>query len=71
MLLEELRKDVFEKAQQMVNDGLAYGSGGNISAIDQKSGLIAITPSAIEYSKMKAGDIVVIDMEENTVDGPY
>jgi ribulose-5-phosphate 4-epimerase/fuculose-1-phosphate aldolase len=71
MLLEELRKDVFEKAQQMVDDGLAYGSGGNISAIDPESGLIAITPSAIEYSKMKVADIAVIDKQGSTVDGPY
>lgn len=71
MLLEELRVEVLEKAQRMVFDGLAYGSGGNISAIDHETGLIAITPSAIEYRTMKVEDIVLIDTQGNVVDGIY
>jgi L-ribulose-5-phosphate 4-epimerase len=71
MMLEGLREEVLEKAKQMVIDGLAYESGGNISAIDAQKGLIAITPSAIEYRKMKVEDIVVIDKQGNVVDGVY
>jgi L-ribulose-5-phosphate 4-epimerase len=71
MLLEALRAEVLEKAKQMVIDGLAYESGGNISAIDADTDLIAITPSAIEYRKMKVEDITVIDKEGNVVDGRY
>ena len=71
MLLKELREEVLEKAQQMITDGLAYGAGGNISALDPESGLIAITPSAIEYTKMKTADIVVIDKGGKVVDGKW
>lgn len=70
-MLDVLREEVLEKAKQMVIDGLAYESGGNISAIDAEKGLIAITPSAIEYRKMRVEDITVIDKQGNVVDGRY
>jgi L-ribulose-5-phosphate 4-epimerase len=71
MKLEVLRMQVLEAAQQMVRDGLAYGSGGNISAQDPDSGLIAITPSAIEYSHMTAEDVVVIDEFGKSIEGKW
>jgi L-ribulose-5-phosphate 4-epimerase len=71
MLLRDYRREVLEKAQQIVIDGLAYGAGGNISAQDPESGLIAITPSAIEYAKMSAEDIVIIDEHGKVVEGKW
>ena len=71
MRIEYLRAQVLETAQQMVRDGLAYGSGGNISAKDPDTGLIAITPSAIEYSHMTAEDVVVIDEFGKTIEGKW
>ncbi len=71
MLLKELREEVLENSVQMIIDGLAYGAGGNISALDSESGLIAITPSAIEYTKMKTADIVIIDKNGKVVDGKW
>jgi ribulose-5-phosphate 4-epimerase/fuculose-1-phosphate aldolase len=71
MLLKELREEVLEKSLQMIRDGLAFGAGGNISALDQESGYIAITPSAIEYTKMKSEDVVVVDKEGELIDGKW
>jgi L-ribulose-5-phosphate 4-epimerase len=71
MLLKELRTQVLETSLQMVRDGLAYGAGGNISALDHESGLVAITPSAIEYTKMKAEDVVVVDTQGKLVEGKW
>ncbi len=68
MLLQSLREQVYETAKQMVVDNLAYGAQGNVSAVDRESGLVAITPTAIPYAKMKVEDIVVIDLEGNLVD---
>ncbi len=45
--------------------------GGNISARDPDSGLIAITPSAIEYTHMTPGDIVVIDNFGKSIEGKW
>ena len=71
MLLKELRQEVLEKSVQMINDGLAFGAGGNISALDRDSGLIAITPSAMEYTKMTPEDVVVVDKEGKLVEGQW
>ena len=71
MLLKELRQEVLEKSVQMIRDGLAFGAGGNISALDRDSGLIAITPSAIEYTKMKLEDVVVVDKDGKRVEGKW
>ncbi len=71
MLLKALRQHVLDRAQQMIKDGLAFGAGGNLSALDRESGLIAITPSAIEYEKMRVEDIVIIDLTGKVVDGKW
>jgi L-ribulose-5-phosphate 4-epimerase len=71
MKLSNLRQQVLETALQMIHDGLAFGAGGNISARDPETGLIAITPSAIEYTRMSPEDIVVIDELGNKVEGQW
>ena len=71
MLLPTLREDVLETAKQMVTDRLTYGTSGNISALDPDSGLIAVTPSAIEYPKMSIEDIVVIDRQGKIIEGKW
>lgn len=68
-MLEQLRQQVLQTALRMVADGLSHGSAGNISALDQESGLIAVTPTAIEYSQMSADDIVIIDKQGQVVEG--
>jgi L-ribulose-5-phosphate 4-epimerase len=71
MQLESLRTQVLETSLQMVSDGLAFGSSGNISARDPDSGMIAITPTAIEYSRMLPEDIVLIDKNGKILDGKW
>jgi L-ribulose-5-phosphate 4-epimerase len=69
MLLEELRAQVLATAKRMVADGLAHGAQGNISALDRDTGLIAVTPSALEYDRMRVEDIVLIDRFGKVVEG--
>lgn len=71
MLLAELRHQVFAYAKQMAADALAHGAQGNISALDQATGLIAVTPSAADYATMTADDIVVIDRTGTVVEGRW
>lgn len=70
-MLQELRHEVWLYAQKMAADHLAHGSQGNISALDRDSGLIAITPSALDYSAMTAEDIVIIDRDGSIVAGRW
>lgn len=69
MLLQELREQVLETALQMQADGLAHLSQGNVSARDAQSGLIAIKPSAVPYSRMKAKDICIVDLDGRQLRG--
>lgn len=71
MIIDDLCKDVYDLAQQLVPDGLAHGAQGNISACDRESGLVAVTPSAIPYRSMKPEDIVVTDLQGKVVKGKW
>ncbi len=68
-MLEELKQRVFEQNLALVKHGLVVLTWGNVSAKDPESGLIVIKPSGVSYDIMKAEDMVVVDMDGNTVEG--
>lgn len=69
MLLKELREKVIEIALKAQKEKLIPLTMGNFSARDKKTGYICITPSGMEYEKLTASDIVVLDSEGNVIDG--
>lgn len=71
MNIKELKEKVCEANLKLVEYGLVTLTWGNVSAIDRSEGLIAIKPSGVSYDNMKADDMVVLDMEGNTVEGQY
>jgi len=71
MLLEQLREDIVFYGQQMLKYGLTMHTGGNLSARDPGTGLIAIKPSSVAYDRMAPEDVTVIDIDGNIVDGKY
>ena len=70
-MLEKLKESVFRANLDLVKHGLVIHTWGNASGRDMKSGLVVIKPSGVDYSSMKADDIVVIDTEGNIVEGKY
>ena len=71
MLLKELREQVVYYGRQMLQSGLTMNTGGNLSARDRASGLIAIKPSSRPYDLLRPEDITVIDPMGKVVEGPY
>ena len=69
MLLEELREQVVYYGRQMLQSGLTMNTGGNLSARDRESGLIAIKPSSRPYDLIRPEDVAVIDLEGHVVEG--
>lgn len=69
MKMMKERKLLVEYGMKMLTSGLTKGSGGNISIYNRKQNLIAITPSGLDYFKTSLEDILIIDMEENIVEG--
>lgn len=68
-MLEQLKKDVLEANLELVRRGLVTYTWGNVSAVDRSRSLVVIKPSGLDYSAMKAGDMVVVDMNGLVVEG--
>jgi L-ribulose-5-phosphate 4-epimerase len=68
-MLEALKQTVFQANLDLVKHGLVIFTWGNVSAIDRAKRLVVIKPSGVSYDDMKADDMVVVDLEGNTVEG--
>ena len=66
-MLEELKEKVFRANLDLVKHNLVIFTWGNVSAIDREKGLVVIKPSGVEYDKMKASDMVVVDLQTGKV----
>lgn len=69
MLLEEERQVVVEYGKKLITAGLTRGTGGNISVLEPKSKLMAISPSGMDYFETKPEDVVIMDLNGKIVDG--
>lgn len=68
-MLEELKKRVLKANLDLVKHRLVLFTWGNVSAIDRERGLIVIKPSGVEYERLTADDMVVVDLDGKTVEG--
>ena len=66
-MLEKMKQEVLEANLLLPQYGLITFTWGNVSAIDRKTGIVAIKPSGVDYDTMKAEDIVLVDLEGNIV----
>ena len=66
---ESYKKIIMDAGVTMLEEGLTVGTWGNISLRDPETGLIYITPSGMDYREIDTGDIVVLDLDVNIVDG--
>lgn len=69
MLMEKERQLLIEYGKKMVNDHLTAGTGGNLSILDRSTGLMAISPSGIDYFETKLEDIVIMNLGGDVVEG--
>lgn len=66
-MLQELKEKVLRANLELVEHGLVIFTWGNVSGIDRKKGLVVIKPSGVDYSEMKADDMVVVDLATGKV----
>lgn len=69
MIYLKERKDIIEYGNTMLEMGLTKGTGGNLSVFIRSENKMLITPSGIEYHKIKPEDIVLMDLEGNVLEG--
>ncbi|MEO7932535.1 MAG: L-ribulose-5-phosphate 4-epimerase AraD [Chthoniobacterales bacterium] len=65
----DLREECLEANLLLPTTGLVDLTFGNVSVADRQAGLFAIKPSGVDYKKLTAHDIVVLDFEGTTVSG--
>ena len=68
MTLDALRAAVLDANLATVRHGLVVSTFGNASGIDRDSGRIVIKPSGVAYDAMTADDMVVTDIDGQTLD---
>ena len=69
MELETKRRAVVRYGRRMLAAGLTTGTGGNLSWCDRRRGLVAVTPSGVDYDLLRPADIVVVNLDGRRVDG--
>jgi L-fuculose-phosphate aldolase len=67
MRLEKERKEIVTFGRKLLTSGLTAGTGGNLSIVNRKKNLVAITPSGVDYLEMRPEDVVLVGMEGGPV----
>ena len=66
-MLDKVRAAVATAALRLLEAGLVRGTAGNLSA--RAGGLVAVTPTGVDYRRLDHGSIPVVDLEGRVVDG--
>jgi L-ribulose-5-phosphate 4-epimerase len=69
MTYKDLREECYEANMELNALGLVIYTFGNVSAVDRAKGCFAIKPSGVPYEILQPADIVIVDFENNVVDG--
>lgn len=69
MLKRELREQVVLYGKKLIASGLTTGTGGNLSVCDRERGIIAVSPSGMDYDAMQPEDVVLLTMDGAVYDG--
>lgn len=68
---ERLKQSVFDANLMLKDEGLVIFTWGNVSAIDRRTGEVLIKPSGVPYETMTVEDLVMVDLDGNTLAGDY
>ncbi|HJQ00432.1 MAG TPA: class II aldolase/adducin family protein [Jatrophihabitans sp.] len=69
VLLADYRSSVVHACRQLLAAGLLRGTSGNVSVRDRQSGAIALTPTGVDYPRLRAEDVPVVDQDGRQLDG--
>lgn len=69
MRLEALREELVRLHAELPRHGLVVWTGGNVSARDPETGLVAIKPSGVRYEDLTAEGMIVVDLDGQVVEG--
>ena len=67
--MQEERELVVEYGKKMSAARLSTGTSGNISIYNAEKGLVALSPSGMDYFSTTPEDVVILDLDGKVVDG--
>ena len=68
-LYKDLKQECYEANMQLNALNLVVYTFGNVSAVDRKNGVFAIKPSGVPCEDLKPEDIVIVDFDNNIIEG--
>ncbi len=68
-MLESLREEVWQLHLELPKNNLVAWTTGNVSARDPETGLVVIKPSGVKYEDLTPGNMIVVDLDGNIVEG--
>lgn len=71
MMLDAIRDELVHLHAELPRHGLVVWTGGNVSARDPDTGLVAIKPSGVRYEDLSAESMVVVDLDGRIVAGRH
>ncbi|MDN3594262.1 L-ribulose-5-phosphate 4-epimerase [Zunongwangia endophytica] len=66
---QSLKEECYEANMQLDALNLVIYTFGNVSAVDRKEKVFAIKPSGVPYAELKPEDIVILDFDNNVIEG--
>jgi L-ribulose-5-phosphate 4-epimerase len=68
-MLEAIKEKLWKLHLELPKNGLVTWTGGNVSARDPETGLVAIKPSGVMFEDLRPEDHVVLDLDGNIKEG--
>ncbi|MBP4137354.1 L-ribulose-5-phosphate 4-epimerase [Flavobacterium geliluteum] len=68
-LYKNLKQECYEANMQLNVLNLVVYTFGNVSAVDRENGVFAIKPSGVPYEDLTPEDIVIVDFDNNVIEG--
>jgi L-ribulose-5-phosphate 4-epimerase len=68
-IFKDLKQECYEANMQLNELNLVVYTFGNVSAVDRAKGVFAIKPSGVPYENLKPENIVIVDFDNNIIEG--
>jgi L-ribulose-5-phosphate 4-epimerase len=66
---QHIKQEAYEANMQLPKLNLVIFTFGNVSAIDRSLGAFAIKPSGVPYENLTPDNMVIVDLDGNTIEG--
>src|SRR6476620_1381828 len=66
---QRIRQEAYDANMQLPALGLVLFTFGNVSVADPDQRVFAIKPSGVPYNQLRIDDMVIVDFEDNVIEG--